>query len=458
MYIQHILIQNVKLFRHVELNFVEDGRPRMWTVLVGENGLGKTTILQAIAMTASGEARANQLANVPSLTNRTNEGFPAGIHSTFTFGELGHSRREYPGLSSPPANPPILHSDVVTLAGWATVLGESSYRDSQGEKIKSTVNRPFMEHSEIQVSEGMTFRDPLSEVRARNLPGWFVVGYGVDRRLPSPNNAPKLDDPAFQRMASLFDKGPIVATGFADLLESKEKVREFSKTLQAALLNNSRILPRISGVELRGLSGASSARRLVEGDRFSFNIGQSTVKIPATWLSQGYQAMIAWVADLIGQNFWDAKRKVKAAEMEGLVLIDEIDIHLHPTWQVNLIQALKTTFPRLQFVVTTHSPMVLPGLNKGEILRVKETEQGAVVVEPVDESPAVMTGSELYDAFFGINGLFAKEIGEQLRRYSYLSSDPYRSDDEDREMVRIQQALKQADVLPEWEPAGREPL
>jgi len=217
-------------------------------------------------------------------------------------------------------------------------------------------------------------------------------------------------------------------------------------------------LPRISGVELRGQSGASSARRLVEGDRFSFNIGQSTVKIPATWLSQGYQAMIAWVADLIGQNFWDAKRKVKAAEMEGLVLIDEIDIHLHPTWQVNLIQALKTTFPRLQFVVTTHSPMVLPGLNKGEILRVKQTEQGAVVVEPVDESPAVMTGSELYDAFFGINGLFAKEIGEQLRRYSYLSSDPYRSDDEDREMVRIQQALKQADVLPEWEPAGREPL
>ena len=458
MYVKHILIRNVKLFRHVELNFIEAGRPRMWTVLVGENGLGKTTILQAIAMTASGEARVNQLANVPSLTNRTSEGYIAQIRSTFTFGELGHSRREYPGLSSPPANPPILRSNVSALPGWATVFGESFYRDSQGEEIELTVNRPSVEHSEIQVSEGMSFRDPLSEVRARNLPGWFVVGYGVDRRLPSPNNAPKLDDPAFQRMASLFDKGPIVATGFADLLESKEKVREFSKTLQAALLNNSKILPRISGVELRGQSGASSARRLVEGDRFSFNIGQSTVKIPATWLSQGYQAMIAWVADLIGQNFWDAKRKVKAAEMEGLVLIDEIDIHLHPTWQVNLIQALKTTFPRLQFVVTTHSPMVLPGLNKGEILRVKQTEQGAVVVEPVDESPAVMTGSELYDAFFGINGLFAKEIGEQLRRYSYLSSDPYRSDDEDREMVRIQQALKQADVLPEWEPAGREPL
>ena len=145
-------------------------------------------------------------------------------------------------------------------------------------------------------------------------------------------------------------------------------------------------------------------------------------------------------------------------DMEGLVLIDEIDIHLHPTWQVHLIEALKATFPRLQFVVTMHSPMVLPGLKKEEILRIRQTEEGAVVVESVDESPAVMTGSELYEAFFGIEGLFAREVGDQLHRYTYLSNDPFRSDDEDREMIRIQQNLKQADVLPHWEPVAREKL
>lgn len=48
--------------------------------------------------------------------------------------------------------------------------------------------------------------------------------------------------------------------------------------------------------------------------------------------------------------------------MEGLVLIDELDLHLHPVWQQGLIAGLKHTFPRLQFVATTHSPLLLSGL------------------------------------------------------------------------------------------------
>ncbi len=174
-------------------------------------------------------------------------------------------------------------------------------------------------------------------------------------------------------------------------------------------------MPKINGLELSGRNVASSAKDLILGDRFEFVTGDSTVKIPATWLSQGYQATIAWIADLIGQMFWDAGRAVPLEEMEGLVLIDEIDIHLHPTWQVNLIQALKKAFPRVQFVVTTHSPMILPGLERDEILRVRQDETGSVVVEPVDESPAVMTGSELYESFFGIEGLYPRDLGDALR-------------------------------------------
>ncbi len=456
MYINEISIHNVKLFREVNLSFLEEGQPRKWTVLIGENGLGKTTILQAIAMAASGRDRSNQLANIVSLPRRRIKSAHAEILAVFSFGDLGHNHRSYPRLASRPLVPPKLNTTIAIAPGNAIAMGSSSYTKEEndgGEKFRTAGK-----FDPKKVRDWFRL-DPISQARAKNLPGWFVVGYGVDRRLPSPNNAPKLDDPAFQRMASLFDKGPIMATGFADLFESESrlKVREFTKSVKKALLDNSKVLPRVNDLELRGRSGVS-AKRLIEGDRFSFVIGKSTVRIPATWLSQGYQATIAWIADLIGQMFWDAKKPVDVAEMEGLVLIDEIDIHLHPTWQVNLIQALKTTFPRIQFVVTTHSPMVLPGLKKEEILRVRQTEQGSVVVEPVEESPAVMTGSELYDAFFGINGLFAKEIGEQLRKYSYLSSDPFRSDEEDREMRRIQQALKQADVLPEWEPVGREPL
>ena len=59
-------------------------------------------------------------------------------------------------------------------------------------------------------------------------------------------------------------------------------------------------------------------------------------------------------------------RAVLPRNMEGLVLIDELDLHLHPRWQAEFVRALKATFPRLQFVVTTHSPLVLRDTEPGE--------------------------------------------------------------------------------------------
>ena len=60
----------------------------------------------------------------------------------------------------------------------------------------------------------------------------------------------------------------------------------------------------------------------------------------------------------------------------GLVLIDELDLYLHPLWQVGLVRALKATFPRVQFIVTTHSPMLLPGLERDEIIHLKLDDAG----------------------------------------------------------------------------------
>jgi recombinational DNA repair ATPase RecF len=70
LYVRNVHIQNVKLLKDVRLSFLRGDEERMWTVLVGENGLGKTTILQCIALAASGRDRANHLADVPSLPDR----------------------------------------------------------------------------------------------------------------------------------------------------------------------------------------------------------------------------------------------------------------------------------------------------------------------------------------------------------------------------------------------------
>jgi hypothetical protein len=95
--------------------------------------------------------------------------------------------------------------------------------------------------------------------------------------------------------------------------------------------------------------------------------------------------------------------------------------------------------------------MLLPGLAQDEILLLREDEEdGSVRVEHAHESPALMTGSEIFDTFFDLHGLYPTELGNALRRYGYLASNAYRSDDEEREMHRLLAELKKNGIEPGW--------
>ncbi|HYO70353.1 MAG TPA: hypothetical protein VEU33_30165 [Archangium sp.] len=107
MYLLDIDISGLKLLRDFSLSLEDaQGRPRMWTVLIGENGLCKTSILQAIAMAASGYLRSNQLADVPSLPDRRAPGKDMEIKAGFTFGSSHHPHRTYPRLGKQLVHPP----------------------------------------------------------------------------------------------------------------------------------------------------------------------------------------------------------------------------------------------------------------------------------------------------------------------------------------------------------------
>ncbi|PTL79841.1 AAA family ATPase [Vitiosangium sp. GDMCC 1.1324] len=434
MYLLDINISGLKLLRDFRLSLRDaQGRPRMWTVLTGENGLCKTSILQAIAMAASGYVRANQLADVPALPDRRRPGEPTNIDGTFTFGECQHASRVYPGLVRRPLSPPAIISNLSIHPGHSILRGRSTYWTNPEEH---DVNRAI---------------DPIEDAQAQNLKGWFVAGYGTSRLLPRPFASDKAEDPILSRLNSLFERGRIIGTGFADLFEEPN---EFTKVLRAALIE-SQLLPRATDVELKGRGGTKSPSELVEKHSFGLKIGPETLKLPATWLSQGYQSTIAWVADIIGQMFWENGGPIPLSEMEGLALIDEIDLHLHPKWQLGLIPTLKRIFPRLQFIVTTHSPMVLPGLSREEVVILGTDKDGNVVAQESPESPALLTGSEIYRTFFGIDRLHPSDLGKDLQRYSFLIADPLRSDAEDKEMHDIQKRLAAAGVDPGWEPVER---
>ncbi|SHF76577.1 Predicted ATP-binding protein involved in virulence [Flavobacterium fontis] len=110
---------------------------------------------------------------------------------------------------------------------------------------------------------------------------------------------------------------------------------------------------------------------------------------PLRNLSDGYRGIVHLTADLayraIQLNPHLGARAV--VDTEGIVLIDEIDMHLHPKWQRHVIEDLKRTFPKIQFIVTTHSPFIVQSLKKEEVISLDG--------ENIDEDPFTKSIEEI---------------------------------------------------------------
>ena len=106
--------------------------------------------------------------------------------------------------------------------------------------------------------------------------------------------------------------------------------------------------------------------------------------------SDGYKAIISITADIayraIKLNQYLGERAV--LDTEGIVLIDEIDMHLHPKWQRHIVEDLKRTFPKIQFIVTTHSPFIVQSLKADEVINLDKDKN------ELSENPDVMSIEE----------------------------------------------------------------
>lgn len=455
MYIQSIKIKNLKRLRDLDLSFtLSDGSPRMWTVLIGENGTGKTSILQAIALAAAGTLRVNDLVGngFAHLVDRRQDS-RMDITANFSFTPTGINNRFHPKYNNQQVADKINLTSTVHLNPQETSLrAKSSYKNAS------------------------TDDDPLDHARAAELPLWFVIGYGVHRTLPESGKLPALARPSVDRMKPLFDSEyPITSTAFIGYYGDEKKARTYSSILKKIIIDTGILPADISDLELRGYGGVSKAADLLERNRFQQKMGSSSVKIPAVALAHGYQSTIAWIADLVGHILLEADAAIDPENFEGLVLIDEIDLYLHPVWQARLIPSLRKVFPRLQFVATTHSPVVLATLSPEEIIRLQTNPQTGDVQhvtpdvetgywenhrlstqESTQPDPRVMTGTELYQDYFGLDRLTLNEDGEEIRLYSAIASNPYRTDHQQKCMEDLALKLENKSITSLIKPVKRQ--
>ena len=214
----------------------------------------------------------------------------------------------------------------------------------------------------------------------------------------------------------------------------------------------------------------------VKRDRFECRLGANAYKLPATALSHGYQSILAWISDFIGHAMLVNPELRSTRDIHGVALIDEIDAFLHPVWQAGLVDALRAVFPNVQFVVSTHSPVILAGVRREEIVRlghdrisgdvvrmVHERESGLLQPlgpdEPVDLSgepdPRTLTGTAIYRDWFGVDRLTLHPQGETLQEYSRIATDPFRTDAEETQLGRLKAVLAQGGIQVETEPSER---
>lgn len=461
MNIAELHIEHLKLFEDFLLSFIRpDGKPYEWTVLIGENGTGKTSILQAIAMAAAGQLQVNSLAGrlVSQFRDRRSDA-TMNIRATFRLSKPPPGvKRLHPALAELPEGNP--------LRGW----GPSDLSSTVSLAVDETSLRAGSTYEVISVA------NPLDRVRAKNTPLWFVAGYGVGRQLPDVSTRPSLSQPSIERMVPLFRSEPgLTSTGFLNYFggesdkdednngdKKPDKALMYSRMLRRALLDVDTVLPRISHLELRGHGGVRKAGDLQERDRFKQRLTANPaddVKLPLNALSHGYQSTVAWIADLIGHIVLEAETELDLEDVRGLVLIDELDLYLHPTWQVVLVHALRKTFPGMQFVVSTHSPLVLAGLrpDRDQIVRLQiDPESGNIVRVPVEGDPRLMTGTELLKSYFNIDDIHPDAAGRALREYRYLAANPFRSDADDAELRGLRARLVAEGIDPHFDPVPRE--
>lgn len=449
MYLRHLNVRHLKLLRDVTLDFtLPDGTLRNWTVIIGKNGTGKSSLLQAIALAAAGRLQVNVLAKGAIGHLRDRRGNEAlEVEADFEFSADSRAEALHPMVRGPLPETAGLRSSVRLGDGEKSIRAASHYTGSltlQGDD------------------------DPLDVARSQNLRRWFVAGYGVARFLTDGVRA-TLDQPAIERMRPLFD--PTLAltgirfSGYFGDEDKDQKARLFHRVLKQALFNVEAMLPGIDDLELRGHGGVTAAGDLLEGNRFSQHFATGSLKFPGAALAHGYQSTIAWVADLVGHILLESQTEIEPKDMEGLVLIDEIDLYLHPAWQRALIPALRATFPAMQFIVTTHSPVVLSGVAPHEVVRlaawgdagdvleiVHHPETGALVPaatlgdKGVRPDARMMTGSEIFREYFGLEGSTPNPMGDELRRYAMLASDPYRTEAEHKELLELSKKLAKAKI------------
>lgn len=340
--IKKLRLRNIQCFDEITIEFTLNtmsNSPRRCSLILGDNGLGKTLILKAIAICMLGLKDVNAMPEINPHKLLRSQKTEGEIEALFEFSiDEGASKIEKLDLSV-------------------------------GLKLSTHENNiAYLENGNMKFAKknSALHLDELKKVQSFN--GGFLCGYGVHRALR------KIDDELekdYQKnnfhIQSLFK--PIY------YLANPENVRKI--LLRKYQVSKSTDKDQIKSQILRSVLLKTIADLKIDIDGENPSIGYKDNKnLDIEELSDGVNSIMGLVTHLVQQGFNIAYSPEESFKMpRGIVLIDEIDLHLHPKWQETCLSSLIDCFPTIQFIVTTHSPIVIRSVPDYKVMALEQSNK-----------------------------------------------------------------------------------
>jgi predicted ATP-binding protein involved in virulence len=380
MRIDKIHIQNFRGIEDLEINL-----HKQFNLLIGENGSGKTAILEALTV-----AIGSYFSGIPGVQSRH-----------------------------------IRNSDI---RYFKSLEGSYEYTSTtRVEVLKAFVNDKeigwYKERNGVGGSNIMGNRSPIR-----------ILSEDINNSIKDSKRTTKIDLPvlAYYSTARLWKEGrenkkeeekevflktlPTRYRGYKDALEIKSTFKIMLEWFKSKFYDNAFNekstfqLECVRDVIIQNIPGAKNVKWVFDKDQIQtlYIVFDNEQETPFHFLSDGYKNLLAIFADLAYRCVTLNPHYEKEANLksEGVVLIDELDLHLHPRWQQDVVKNLKKTFPKIQFVATTHSPFILQEMEDNEVFKINSTADNILL------------------ALRGLNRLGVEDIAEDIQGVDtpYMSS------------------------------------
>jgi AAA domain, putative AbiEii toxin, Type IV TA system/AAA ATPase domain len=397
LYVKSLKVENLRCFKQAELEMQYPGKrqadvPHLPNInlFLGNNGMGKTTILRALALAALSPIMPQSGYLPYRLVRRADPKVSLAKTATIIADVLLHEQDVPKGKLDKKIGEKVVREEQMST----TVIRSGDYESLISGNVPA---------SNIPDENGI-----WAEMYNDKSPAFLVVGYGASRRVEDSKN---FDESSrrkarvlrYERVAGLFESH-VALTPLAVWLPKfqTENPGRYKQTIH--LIN--RLLP----------DGASFDGEFMEGD-YIFEVNGT--RTPFAALSDGYRAYIGWIADLLYHVCTGAPKGAKLVDNYGLVLVDEIDLHLHPEWQRSVAETVSKALPNIQFVFSTHSPIVAGSLNKENIFVMESDSIGASIVRQYDERIYGLSAEKvLLSSYFNLRTTSAAPFVDELRDLS----------------------------------------